>query len=287
MDSNTPNEIAGSLPEQLLEDSSEESSTDGGGDPIALLSPVNLPTEEEGAEEEYDTTNLSNLYNAKSDQFIFQTHESTIFEHKLQVGDSDLSELMEKVVITKTDPKYPDMDTVENVLLHTRKMDNLELTIQTVTTLNDEIIDHNLKATVYNIEETSTSSRLMSQDELYKFKTRWRKLWRPNYSDDKLYDYALLETEIQPERNTMYPVESMMPQNGSISKSLQFNSADQIISKRGVGKSKVLNDEYHSKAFRKSSNQKQSSIKNKSRQEVNNMNKTGWETYVDPSEHEK
>ena len=77
---------------------------------------------------------------------MYQTHETTIFEHKLQVNESELSELMEKIVITKHDPET---DSIQNVLVYTRKMDNLELIIKTVATQNDESIDYNLVSHIF------------------------------------------------------------------------------------------------------------------------------------------
>jgi len=279
----TPSIFKGSLSGQPLEDIGEESTAEG-GDPIALLSPV-LPQDDVV----YEGANDINLYNTKADPFIYQTHVTTIFEHKLKVDDCELSEFMEKVVITKRDPMYPEDDTVENVLLHRRKMDNSELIIKTVATQKDEIVDYNVKTNVYMNEGSSVSSRSMSKDELKRFKLSWRKLWRPNHSDDDLHDYALLDTEMQPNINALNPLTNKMATGTKFSRALESNMAGQVQSKR---KSRSVvsrsSNNRHRSTSRKSSDKRQGSNEGQTQKDPEpSLDGTGWETYVEQSQSPK
>ena len=163
---------------------------------------------------------------------MYQTYETTIFEHNVEVNECELTELMEKIVITKNDPEYPETDSIQNVLVHTRKMDNLELIIKTVATQNDEIMDYSLVANVFENNGLSMSSRSMSQDELKRFKTTWRKPWRPNFSDDELYNYAVLDTEMQPQRDSLYSISNKMETNFNHSNKWNARNIDQMKSKK-------------------------------------------------------
>jgi len=290
MASSSQKQIIGSLSEQPAEDSNEEST----GDPIALLKPVLLQDNVEN-----EVVSSFDFYNATEDQFVYQTHATTIFEHKLQVNESELSEFMEKIVITKNDPEHPETDSIENVLLHRRKMDNLELIIKTVATQNDEIIDYNLNANVYENNGSTISSRSMNQDELKRFKITWRKLWRPNYSDDELYHYALLDTETQPNRNSLHPISNNMDTNTNLSRRLESHDIEYMKQKGISQNSKNFDGIYRSASSRKSNTKSRSSSRNGSKVDPktsiaatselnkNSVSKTGWETYVEPSEHAK
>jgi len=261
------------------------------GDPIALLNPV-LQQDDVG-NETANGLNLSksfDLVNSESDPYLYQTHETTIFEHKLQVNESELSEFMEKIVITKRDPKLPQTDLIQNVLLHKRKIDNQELIIKTVSTQKDEIIDFNINTNVYENNGISISSRSMCKDELKKFKTTWRKLWRPNFSDNELYDYALLDTEIQPQRDIGYPLESKIDTHTYPSKRLESKNPSYQNSKMKSQNSKNANPSNRSSSSGKSDGKSQTSNVGDSKidkKESLGPSATGWETYVDPDEHQK
>jgi len=276
----------GSLSEQPAEDSNEELTDD----PIALLKPVTLHDNVE-----YEVPNSFDFYNAATDQFVYQTHASTIFEHKLQVDGSELSEFMEKIAITKNDPEHPETDSIEHVLLHRRKMDNLELIIKTVATQDDQIIDYNLNANVYENNESTISSRTMSRDELKRFKVTWRKLWRPKYSDDELYEYALLDTEKQTKMNLLFPITNNVDTNTKFSR-LESRDFDYIKQKGKSQNSGNSNDIYRSASSGKSDKKSRSTNRNGSKVapqisiaatsgSQNSFAKTGWETYIDPSDH--
>jgi len=272
------------------EDNNEGEASEG--DPIALLNPV-LQQDDVG-NETANGLNLSksfDLANSESDPYLYQTHETTIFEHKLQVNESELCEFMEKVVITKRDPKLPQTDLVQNVLLHKRKIDNQELIIKTVATQKDEIIDININTNVYENNGISITSRSMCKDELKKFKTTWRKLWRPNFSDNELYDYALLDTEIQPQRDIGYPIESKnfktdTPTN--LSKSLESKNPSFQNSKKKSQDSKNSKPSKRASSSGKGDGKSQTSNEGESKagkQASLGPSATGWETYVDPDEH--
>jgi len=297
MTSSSQLKYVGSLSGQPGEDSNEESD----GDPIALLKPVLLQDSVVQNSVQNNVVSSFDFFNETTDQFVYQTHESTIFEHKLEVDGSELSEFMEKIVITKNDPMHPETDCIENVLLHRRKMDNLELIIKTVATQDDEIIDYNLNANVYEYNESTISSRSMSRDELKRFKITWRKLWRPNYSNDELYDYALLDREKQSRRNSLYPITNNMDKNINISKleSRDFDYIKQRGKSQNSGNSNVIN---RSASSIESDKKSQSPYRNGSKvgpqtsiavtsgsQDLkkNSVSKTGWETYIDPSERDK
>jgi len=279
MASNVP-----SFSRKASEDSNEGEMSEG--DPIALLKPMLQQDDVD-----YDAANNLNSFdigNSKSDPYVYQTHETTIFEHKLQVDESELSEFMEKIVITKIDPKLPQTDLIQNVLLHKRKIDNLELIIKTVATQNDEIIDFNMDTHVYENNGISISSRSMCKDELKRFKTTWRKLWRPNFSDNELYDYALLDTEMQPQRDIRYPTKSKIDTFTNLSKSLESKNPSYQNSKKKSQNSRNSNPSNRSSSSGKSDRKSQTSNEGESKADKQaslGPSATGWETYVDPDEH--
>jgi len=272
------------------EDNNEGEASEG--DPIALLNPV-LQQDDVG-NETANGLNLSksfDLVNSESDPYLYQTHETTIFEHKLQVNESELSEFMEKIVITKRDPKLPQTDLTQNVLLHRRKIDNLELIIKTIATQNDEIIDFNLNTHVYENNGISISSRSMCKDELKRFKTTWRKLWRPNFSDNELYNYALLDIEMQPQRDIRYPIESKIDTLTNVSRRSKSKYPSYQNSKKKSQNSRNSNPSNRSSSSGKSDGKSQKSNEGESRAGKQaslglGPSTTGWETYVDPSEHQ-
>jgi len=291
MTSSSQLKYVGSLSGQPGEDSNEESD----GDPIALLKPVLLQDSVVQNSVQNNVVSSFDFFNETTDQFVYQTHESTIFEHKLEVDGSELSEFMEKIVITKNDPMHPETDCIENVLLHRRKMDNLELIIKTVATQDDQIIDYNLNANVYENNESTISSRTMSRDELKRFKVTWRKLWRPKYSDDELYEYALLDTEKQTKMNLLFPITNNVDTNTKFSR-LESRDFDYIKQQGKSQNSGNSNDIYRSASSGKSDKKSRSTNRNGSKVapqisiaatsgSQNSFAKTGWETYIDPSDH--
>jgi len=130
---------------------------------------------------------LSNLMNKTSDQCDYQKHITTIFEHTMEIDGMELSEIKEKTRITKINLNYPNnMEPIGTILVDTKKIDNSELKITTILTEKDEMIDCKSDTSVYEDKGNVKLRRSMNCNELKQFKSNWRKIWHPQYSEESV-----------------------------------------------------------------------------------------------------
>merc|ERR1712062_232348 len=142
------------------------------------------------------TDNLDNLMINKYDQYDYQRHITTIYEHSLEIDGMELSERKEKTTITKIDQNHPDAeDFIGNIVVEVKSIDNLELKITTILTENDTIVDCVSETCVYEGNNRLRIKRSMNFNELRQFKSNWRKIWHPHYSEDSVIHEVLNEPE--------------------------------------------------------------------------------------------
>jgi len=255
-----------------------EATEESSSNPIALLQPI-APNEEEWQDTDYADGKLRQQISP----FIFQTHATTIFHHKIQLENIELSEIKEETVVTNQDSANTiDIHSKRLILLHTRKMGQMELIIKTVSSENNELIDHDTKGyvTVGSINGEHNVRRLMSRDELKIFRRDWLKLWRPKFTDQEATRYALMEEApplpIQPaqesdpfvlreadENNAYSPAPTYQKKKPGIVRAPMVPNTSRNVSKTSKGGSLTT------KTSKAGDGQEK-------------LNESGWETYVEP-----
>jgi len=127
-------------------------------------------------------------YLSSLEDIEFQHHSTKIYEHKIEVKGTELSEIKETSKISKFEEGEEIILNI--IILHTRSIGNRKLEIITINTESGEIVDKKLNTWVTSIKLGKTFVRSMNSLELKRFKIDWNKLWRPNIEDAELRGYS-------------------------------------------------------------------------------------------------